>query len=288
MKTSDINDPIFLQTVNALDNGRLDDLLQLVSAHPYLVRERLPIPGEEGYFKDPYLIWFVADNPIRNKHLPDNVLDVLTFLIDVVKRESPDTYKQQIDYTLGLIATGRTPRESGQQIAMMDALIDAGATPGSGMGAIAHGNIEAANHLIDRGGKLTLAVAMILDKKADIERLMPHAYDNEKLTALTAVAFYGKDDKVSYLLGEGVDPNGYPNTGSGFHSHATPLHQAVSSGSINVVRMLIEAGARLDATDKVYNGTPLGWAVYMQTETDDENKKAAYREIENYLRTAAG
>lgn len=288
MKTSDIQDPIFLLSVKALDEGRLDDLRQLVEQHPYLVRDRLNTPNEEGYFKAPYLLWFVADNPVRNERLPDNALETLNFLIDAVKRESPDTFKQQIDYALGLIATGRTPRESGQQIAMMDALIDAGATPGGGMGAIAHGNIEAANHLIDRGGKLSFAAAMILDRQADVDQLFNSASDNEKLTALTAAAFYGKTDQLKFLLGKGVPPNGYPDKGQGFHSHATPLHQAVYSGSLEVIRMLVEAGARLDITDKVYNGTPLGWAIYAQTETDNETEKIKYREIADYLKEKSG
>jgi hypothetical protein len=38
-----------------------------------------------------------------------------------------------------------------------------------------------------------------------------------------------------------------------------PLHQAALAGRDSVVR-LVERGARLDIRDKVYGGTPLGWA----------------------------
>ncbi|QKJ32315.1 ankyrin repeat domain-containing protein [Mucilaginibacter mali] len=285
MKTTDITDLIFLQAVNALDAGRLNELQSLVAQHPYLLRDRLITPDEEGYFKDPYLVWFVADNPIRNEKLPSNIVEVTRFLVDAVKREAPDTWQQQLTYTLGLVATGRIPRESGKQIAMMDVLINAGATPGGGMGAIAHGNIDAANHLLDRGGKITLPAAMILGRKADVDRLLNKATGNEKLTALTAAAFYGKADMVKHLLDLGVDPNGYSSQDTGFHSHATPLHQAIYSTSLDAVKLLVEAGASLTATDKAYNGTPLGWAMYMQTETDSEADKAAYARIEAYLKS---
>lgn len=284
MKTDDITDPIFLQAVNALDAGRLDELRELVANNPRLLRDPLLTPGESGYFKDPYLIWFVADNPIRNAKLPSNIVDALRFLIDAVKREAPDTYLNQINYTLGLVATGRIPREYGVQIPMMEVLVDAGAVPGDGMGAIAHGNPEAARWLIDHGGELTLATALLLNYKNDIEPLTINADKPAKLTALTAAAFYGNAAIVKYLINTGLDPNGYPDIHSGFHSHGTPLHQAVSSASLDTVRLLVNAGAQLDVTDKIYDGTPLDWASHMYAEAGSETEKAAYAAIEDYLK----
>ena len=46
------------------------------------------------------------------------------------------------------------------------------------------------------------------------------------------------------------------------YAHATALHHAVSSGSLDAVKVLVEAGAALDRKDTVYGGTPLGWAEY--------------------------
>jgi len=283
MNNSDIKDPIFLEAVEAIDSGNIIVLEKLIKEHPYLVKEKLATT-KEGYFKDPYLLWFVADNPIRIEKLPRNIVTVTRLLVDEVKQQSPDTAQQQIAYTLGLVATGRIPRECGVQIEMMDLLMGAGAEPGGGLGALAHGNIEAAEHLINRGGKLTLPVAVGLKRKADINRLLPNANDKEKLTALTLAAFYGMTDMVSLLLKSGVNPNGYPH-GDGFHHHATPLHQAVYSGSLEVVKLLIDAGADLTATDKAYNGTPLGWAIYMQTEEGyDEAGKKRFAVIEKHLK----
>jgi hypothetical protein len=277
----------FHQAVAAIDSGRTIELFDLISKHPGLIRYRLP-NNEEGYFKDPYLLWFVADNPIRTGKLSTNILEITHQLVQVVKREALDTYQHQIDYTVGLVASGRTARECGVQIEMIDLLIDAGASPDSAMVALTNGNVDAAQHLVNRGGKLTLAIAVCLDRMDDISHLVSMANANEKLTALAAAAFYGKENMVKHLLEMNIDPNGFPETGSGFHSHATPLHQAVSSGSLDCVKLLVEAGARLNATDKVYNGTPQAWAAYMQADgTRDAAMKRSFSLIETFLHTSS-
>lgn len=283
MNNAEISDPLFRQAVEAIDSGNITALEVLLSGHPKLVQDKLNYP-EGGYFKDPYLLWFVADNPIRNNKLPSNVVEVTRVLIAAIKKEAIDTIGQQLDYALGLVATGRIPKECGVQIALMDLLIDEGAKPGGGLGALAHGNVEAAGHLIDRGGELTLAAAVGLERREDIGRLAPLAGKDEQLAALTAAAFYGKAGMIPLLLGMGISPNGYPQSSSGFHSHATPLHQAVSSGSLESVKLLVEAGANLNAKDKIYDGTPLEWANYMQAdEAFDETARKNYSVIAAYL-----
>jgi hypothetical protein len=283
MQTSDITNPIFLQAVEAIDKGNIARLGKLIAANPRLITDRLQTT-EEGYFKDPYLLWFVADNPIRHEQLPANIVDVTNLLITQVKAKAPDTAQHQLDYCLGLVATGRIPRDCGVQIAMMDALINAGAAPGDGMGALAHGNTEATNYLVERGGELKLGVAIGLRRTNDVDRLLPVATADEKLSALTAAAFYGMVDMVKFLLDKGVEPNGYPSPDGGFHSHATPLHQAVWSGSLKTIRLLVEAGANLNASDKIYGGTPLGWAEYAPTAGGSEERIAKFGRIAAYLK----
>ena len=65
------------------------------------------------------------------------------------------------------------------------------------------------------------------------------------------------------------------------YSHATALHHAVHSGSLDAVQVLVDAGARLDVKDTAYGGTPLGWAEY-------SGKKHPYDEIAAYLRRKHG
>jgi hypothetical protein len=64
VKNSDITHPLFREAVEMIDAGNLTALEQLLTRHPQLASERLDVPSE-GYFKKPYLLWFVADNPIR-------------------------------------------------------------------------------------------------------------------------------------------------------------------------------------------------------------------------------
>ena len=79
----------------------------------------------------------------------------------------------------------------------------------------------------------------------------------------------GKSQFLRLLAAGGVDVNA---VSSDLYSHATPLHHAVSAGSLPTVQALVEAGARLDIRDTVYRGTPLGWAEY-------SGSKSPYAEI---------
>jgi len=282
MNNADITDPLFREAVAAIDAGNLLLLQQLLHANPNLINKRLDYPTE-GYFKHPYLLWFVADNPVRHDKLPANIVNITGFLIHSAKQNAKETFHAQLDYTLGLVATGRIPRESGSQIEMMDLLIDAGAKPGNGHGALAHGNIDAARHLIERGGEITLTIAIALDRVDDVQRLLKEANANDKQIALIASSFLGKTGSIRLLIDSGTNVNANIHQSSGFQSHASALHQAVVSGSLDSVKLLVEAGADLNAEDRIYEGRPLDWARYMETEEKDETKKKKFAEIEAYL-----
>ena len=282
MNRSDIKDPLFREAIEAIDTGNISSLQNLLNLNSLLISRRLDAPTE-GYFKHPYLMWFVADNPIRHEKLPANIIHINKILIDAAKKNAPGSYQQQIDYTLGLVATGRIPGESGFQNEWIDLLIDNGAQPGNGIGALAHGNVDAARHLIQRGGTLTFATAIGLDMEDEVYQLAKEATKKDIEIALMMAAFYGKPKWISYLINLGVNVNAYLNSSSGFHPHATALHQAVFSSSLESVKLLVDSGADLTATDLVYEGTPLGWAQYMQTEEKDELKIIRYKEIESFL-----
>jgi peptide-methionine (S)-S-oxide reductase len=280
MKNADITDPLFRDAVEAIDSGNISRLQHLLETNPDIVTKRLDTPAE-GYFKHPYLIWFVADNPIRNEKLPANIVDITRLLINFILQHAKESFQKQIDYTFGLVATGRIPRECGVQIDLIDLLIDNGATYGDAQGALTHGNVDAAKHIIKRSGRITLPAAVCLDRLEDVNRLLNEASIDEKQVALIAAAFYGNPGMIKLLLQSGVDVNAYIK--NGFHTHASALHQAVYSCSLETVKLLVEAGADLTATDRIYNGTPLGWAIHMQTEEKNEEAKKKYAEIENYL-----
>ncbi|MEO5581101.1 MAG: ankyrin repeat domain-containing protein [Saprospiraceae bacterium] len=283
MDNSDIKDPLFLEAVVYIDRGDYIKLQNLLDKNPTLVGTRLDLP-EGGYFKNPYLLWFIADNPIRVDTLPKNIVEITRLIMLFVRLHAITVFQEQIDYTLGLVVTGRIPRESGSQIDLMNLLIDGGAVPGNGHGALAHGNMDAARHLLKRGGNLTLTTAICLDLKVDIFRLGNSSSRNDRQIALIAAAFFGKSEMIDYLIHLGIDTNEYIESSSGFHSHASALHQAVFSRSIDSVKLLIEAGANLDSIDRIYQGTPLDWAIYLQKDEQDLFRKKQYAEIEMYLR----
>jgi len=153
-------------------------------------------------------------------------------------------------------------------------LIDAGAVPGTGTGALAAGNLAAAERLVERGGELTLAVAVCLGWTADAVRLASEASAGDRQIALAAAALNGNARALGMLIDLGVDLNAYS---TGIHPHATALHHAASSGSLDAVRVLVAAGARLGTRDLVYQATPLGWAEYYR-----------HHDIAAYLRERGG
>jgi peptide-methionine (S)-S-oxide reductase len=64
------------------------------------------------------------------------------------------------------------------------------------------------------------------------------------------------------LIELGVDVSAY--SPPGFHAHGTALHHAVDSGSLDAVRVLVNAGAALGTRDLTHDGTPLDWAEYLR------------------------
>src|SRR5947199_502753 len=118
-------DPLFREAVSVIDAGDVSAPERLLAAHPRLVRERLDSPGDwlrervggalEGYFRQPYLLWFVAENPSRNDRLPANIAEVTRAIIQAAERERVDSLREQLTYTLELVCTGRVARECGVQ-----------------------------------------------------------------------------------------------------------------------------------------------------------------------------
>ena len=76
--------------------------------------------------------------------------------------------------------------------------------------------------------------------------------------ALSVAADLGYVETVRLLLDAGENPNRYNPVGG--HSHTTPLHQAAGRGHGEVVRLLVERGARTDLRDILWQATPADWA----------------------------
>ena len=299
MDNPELLDLHFREAVSAIDAGDVTELAHLLAAHPGLVRDRLDSPGPwlrdkvgqalEGFFKRPYLLWFVSEDPARNAELPRNVAEVARTIIQAAEREGVDSLQEQLDYALHLAVCSPVGRKSGLQLELIDVLLDAGASierqskdvggvPGQ---ALICGNIAAAEHLIERGAEVTLPTAVALERLADVGRLLPTATVRDKQVSLALAALNGKAGGLAALLDVGVDLNAFA---TGFYTHATPLHHAVCSGSLKAVEVLVRAGAEINTRDTAWNATPFGWAEYYEKEHKGDDRAPRYAEIAKYLR----
>lgn len=257
-----IIDPTFLAAISAIDSGNEKELTKLLTKNTRLIHERVP-NGEEGYFKDPYLLWFIAENPIRNNKLPKNIVSITSLLIEFAKQQKVKDLKEQIDYTLALVCSGKVSREYDVQLDLIDLLIKNGANPDRAVApAIAHQENAAIEQLLRGGAKLTLILAISLNKKEEIKQLVAQAKASERQEALAIAALYGRAEVIQLLIQSGVNVNAFnPN---GFHSHSTALHQVALTGSLEAIKVLLAAGADLTIKDKYFQGTPLDWAEHAQ------------------------
>jgi hypothetical protein len=262
MSYVEITDPLFSEAVYAIDHGDEQNLAKLLETHPHLLSERLPTP-KDGYFKEPYLLWFVAENPVRNDKLPKNIGSVTQLIISRAKKIGVPSIGDQINYTLGLVCSGRVAREHEVQNDLIDVLVEHGAKPDDAIkAALHHKEVDAMKRLLHHHAKITLPVAIGLRQTDKIQTLIGSASKEEIQTALTAAAYYGDPDSMKILLNLGLDVNAWNH--EGFHSHSTPLHQAVWSGSLDSVKLLINAGADARMKDKIYDASSLSWAIHCQ------------------------
>ena len=228
MADSALSDPVVREAVSAIDAGDVPTLERSLAAHPRLVRDRLDYG--EGYFRQPYLLWFVAENPVRNGSLPENIAHVAGAIVLAARRERVESLREQLDYTLGLVCSGRVARECGVQRELIDVLRAAGAEPEDALvSALAHREVAAAERLLAHGARLTLLAAVCTDRTGDVMPLARTAGAAERQLALAGAALYGRPRSLATLIELGVDVNAYAPVG--FHPHATALHHAVESGS---------------------------------------------------------
>src|SRR5579871_2797225 len=122
-----IEDPDFRRAVDLLDAGDADGLSAHLKSHPGLVRQRVVFEGG-NYFRNPSLLEFVAENPIRHGKLPANTVAVARVILEAGAAED----RAAMNETLGLVCSGRVARECGVQSPLIDLLCAAGADPNSG------------------------------------------------------------------------------------------------------------------------------------------------------------
>lgn len=265
-----IGDVLFRRAVELLDAGDVEGLRDHLARHPALVHQRV-VFDEGGYFAEPTLLEFVAENPVRHGHLPPTIVEVTRLILKIGAQSN----RTALDSALGLVSSGRVPRECGVQVALIELLCDFGADPNEAMHpALAHAEWQAVDALIRRGSRFDLPTAAAMGRIDAVRETLPRADDAERHLALAFAAQHGHAGVVELLLDAGGDPNRYNPAGA--HAHATPLHQAALAGHLDVVRLLVERDANVDIQDLLFQGTAGDWAEY-----------GRHPEVAEYLRTTA-
>ncbi|MEO0620975.1 MAG: ankyrin repeat domain-containing protein [Pseudomonadota bacterium] len=259
-----LSDPLAARAVALIDAGEAAALAVLLADHPALLSETIdvgPEAAEGGYFARPRLLWFVAENPIRTGRLPAAIVEVSTVIVDAARKATVPSLQEDLDTTLGLVASGLVARETGAQAPLIAHLAAEGADPNPAMRpALAHREIAAAEALVTAGARLDLFAAAGLGQSGTLMSLLSGAEEQALQDALSVAAIAGQAECVRLLLAAGADPNRF--NAPGLHGHTAPIHQAVYSDALETVQALIEGGADPDLPDRSYGGTALGWAIH--------------------------
>ncbi len=262
----------FERAAEAVIDGDLDFLRAALDRHPDLVRARSTrVTNFDPPVHRATLLHYIAANGVENhrQRSPRNAPEIARLLLE--RGAQPDALAAMYGgecATMAMLVSSTPPADAGVQIALIDTLADFGAAVeprGSGdwrsplLTALVFGFRDAAEALVRRGARVaTLAAAAGLGRAAEVEQMLASASPEERHRALALAAQLGHAGIVRLLLDAGEDPNRY--NPAGLHAHGTPLHHAAGGGHLDVVRLLVERGARLDIEDKLWRATPLGWA----------------------------
>ena len=236
----------FEAAVAAIDAG---DVAALRDLPPHLLHTRHE-NGRDDYFARPYLLWYVAENPIRTGTLPANIVEVTRVLLE--------RGAEGRDYTLALVVSGQVTRECGVQLDLIDVLVEAGADPNCLDPALAHRENAAAERLLERGARETLVASVCLGRPYSLDGTTPE----ERQIAFAGAALHGRVGALRDLLTAGVKINAF--NPPGWHAHSTALHSAVDSGNVEAMRLLAASGADLTIEDTIFHATPRGWSLYLK------------------------
>jgi hypothetical protein len=278
----------FETAVEAIVDGDQLGLERLLGKDPDLIRARSSfVTCNDPPRHRATLLHYIAANGVEGfrQKTPPNAVAIAGVLLRAGAEPDAlaDMYRARCT-TLNMLLSSIHPARAGLQAALAETLLDGGAALDGVTGdvmdsplltALAFGYPDAADMLARRGARVdNLALAAGIGQFERVRELLPAADALTRQRALALSAQHGRTDVLRELLDAGEDPNRFNPVGT--HAHSTPLHQAVSSGNLEAVELLVLRGARLDVRDKSFQGTPLGWAEHF-----------GFVEIADYLRKAS-
>jgi ankyrin repeat protein len=284
----------FEAAADAIVNGHLETLRQLLANHPGLVRERSTREHHST------LLHYVSANGIEDfrQKTPSNIVEIANLLLDggaEVDAES-DAYGGGCT-TLGLVATIVHPEKAGVQIALLRTLLDRGANlrhPSSAgnrhsivHGCLANGQPAAAAFLADLGAPLNPESAAALGRLDVLrscfdETLAPGSEADRRQieSALLYACGYGRVEAARFLLERGADPAAHDDRGQ------SALHWAAWAPHVDVIGLLLERRAPVEVRDYRFHATPLDTALWTWANASDELARAGGKLDRNHWREA--
>jgi hypothetical protein len=262
----------FEAAADAIVAGDETTLERLLGDHAELIRARST--REHGAT----LLHYVSANGVEGyrQKTPANAVRIARILLEA----GAEVDAQAEVYgggctTLGLVATSAHPHGAGVQRELLDVLLEHGARmdlPGLAgnrqtlvRACFANGQPDAAEYLAARGAPLDLPAAAGVGRLDVVQtffdedgRLCGGASRSQMLEGFSLACAFGRADVADFLLARGIDVNAELSHHGRGH---TGLHTAAYRGYVNVVKLLLARGARVDVLDRKWGTTPLVWAL---------------------------
>jgi len=278
----------FERAVEAIVSGDIDTLDRLLREHPSLIRQE-SLRGHRAT-----LLIYSGANGVEwyRQKTPNNAVAICELLLDAGAEIDAVGKMYRGTTTLGLVATSVHPVVTGVQGPLMQLLLDRGASIARAVApdytdglvvtaCLANGRPGAAEFLARRGAELDIEGAAGVGDLAAVKRCLgedaPRKPSQRQLQrAFNWACGYGRTEVVEFLLTKGMSVRDA-------ESGDTPLHHASHGGHPDIVKLLLARGAEVNAIDKSYEATPLGWAMYGYLHPSPEATRARHHEVVELL-----
>jgi len=268
----------FERAADAIVTGDAATLEQILHQSPDSIRARSSRRHEAT------LLHYVSANGVENyrQKSPSNIVEIAQRLLAADADVNADADVYGGSTTLALVATSIHPERAGVQNALLQLLLDHGATIDSADSptlliniCLANGRSRAAEFLAQHGARLDLEAAagvgrldLVRNYFDDSGALQSTATRTQMERGFLWACEYGKNEVADFLLQRGVPLDTQANTGQ------TALHWAVIGGQVETIQLLLARGASLE-TKNAYGGTALGQALWSAAHSDSTIDYAA-------------